>query len=348
MALVRRALAHVSAVLLLVPTLLLPASGSPPARIKVVVLEGMQRFPLQAMLAAGIAERHQIQLDMVRMGRPDGVYTVMQTGDFNVGFAAWLNVALLRSRGARITTVYSTSGYSNEVMVPADSPIRNIGDLRGKRVGVFGGPAAATTWLFRASALRLFGFDPVKDAQVHYSASPILQALLERRELDAILGLDPQISLMLESGRFRSVGNIGSMWRSATGQDPLLLAVTVNEPWARENPEVVRRFVAAYRESLEALRARADLWPRLRQRGRDQDGAWDRPALPTLRGRVRQPVGSAAPRGAARLCRDDPPDLRRCRRSASGDSSWNLRPVVPPLIIPASSPDHWPPGPLRV
>jgi ABC-type nitrate/sulfonate/bicarbonate transport system substrate-binding protein len=87
--------------------------------------------------------------------------------------------------------------------------------------------------------------------------------LLERRELDAVLSLDPQITQMLESGRFRSVGNVGRMWRSATGQDPLLLAVTVNEPWAREHADVVRRFVAAYRESLETLRRRADLWPEL-------------------------------------------------------------------------------------
>jgi len=243
-----------------------PAGTAPnplPAVIKVVALEGMQLFPVQAMLASGIAERHGLRLDLVRMGSPDGVYAVMQTGNFHVAFAAWLNVALLRSRGARITTVYSTSGYTNEVMVPTGSPTRRIGDLRGKRIGVFGGPAAATTWLFRASTLKLFGFDPAKDAQMYYTAAPILLALLEQGELDAILSLDPQITLMLETGRFRSVGSIGSMWRSATGQEPLLLAVTVNEPWAQDNAEVLRRFIAAYRESLDALRSRADLWPEL-------------------------------------------------------------------------------------
>jgi NitT/TauT family transport system substrate-binding protein len=261
--LVSRTLAGATAVLFAVATMAGAPPAAPPARIKVVALEGMQLLPLQVMLAARITERHQIQIEVVRVGSPDGIYTIMQTGDFHVGFAAWPNVALLRSRGARITTVYSTSRYTNEVMVPTDSSIRHVGDLRGKRVGVFGGPAAATTWLFRASALKVFAFDPMKEARIHYSAAPILQMLLARGELDAILSLDPHITLMLESGRFRSVGSIGSMWRAATGQDPLLLAVTVNEPWARDNPEIVRRFVSAYRESLDALRVRADLWPEL-------------------------------------------------------------------------------------
>lgn len=261
--LVSRMLAGVTAALFAATLTAGASSTAPPARIKVVALEGMQLFPLQVMLAGRIPDRHNIQIDIVKLGSPDGIYTVMQTGDFHVGFAAWPNVALLRSRGARITTVYSTSRSTNEVMVPTDSSIRQFGDLRGKRVGIFGGPAAATTWLFRATVLKLFAFDPMKEARIHYSVAPILQMLLARGELDAILSLDPQITLMLESGRFRSVGNIGSMWRAATGQDPLLLAVTVNEPWARDNPEVVRRFVSAYREALDALRTRADLWPEL-------------------------------------------------------------------------------------
>jgi len=37
----------------------------------------------------------------------------------------------MRAQGLKLTNVYSMSGYTNEVMVPLDSPLKSIGDLRG-------------------------------------------------------------------------------------------------------------------------------------------------------------------------------------------------------------------------
>lgn len=239
------------------------AQSPGPTRVKVAVIEGTQIFPMYVMQAKGIAEKHQLQIDQTRAASVQGLYTIVQTGEFQVAFGGWVTNALLRAQGHKITNVYSVSRYTNEMMVPVESPLKSVADLRGKRIGLFGGPSAATTWFFRLLMLKFFGFDPMREAKTHHGAPPLLMGMLEKGELDAILSLDPQIVQMLETGKFRSIGNLGDLWRARTGQDPLLVAVTVNETWARQNPAVVKRFVAAFRESLEVLKTRPEVWSEL-------------------------------------------------------------------------------------
>jgi NitT/TauT family transport system substrate-binding protein len=129
--------------------------------------------------------------------------------------------------------------YTNDVIVPIDSPLKTIADIKGKRIGLFGGPTAATSWLFRLQAVKFFGFDPMKESKIHYGAPPLLIGMMERGDLDAVLTLDPQITQLLETGKFRSIGNIGDIWRAKSGQNPMLVSVTVNEPWAKANPAKV-------------------------------------------------------------------------------------------------------------
>lgn len=239
------------------------AAAAAADKVKVVALEGSQLFPIQIMQTKGIAAKHGIEIDLQRVAGPQAVYTVMQAGDFHVGFGGWLSIVVLRAKGFKLTNVYSMVSYTNDVMVKADSPLKSMADLRGKRVGLFGGANAATSWLFRVVAVKFFGFDPTKDAKVHYGAPPLLIGMLERGELDAVLILDPFITQLLETGKFRSIGHLGKIWHEKTGQEPMLVAVTVNEPWAKANPDIVKRFVAAFREALIYLKTRPEAWPEI-------------------------------------------------------------------------------------
>jgi len=255
-----------------IPALAAPAAARSErprqATVKATVIEGTQRFPIYVMQTKGIADKYNLKIEEIKAAGPQALYTVMQTGDFQVSFGGWLSVALMRAQGYKFINVYSVYGYTNDVMVRTDSPLKSIADLKGKRIGVFGGPSAATTWLFRLEAVRYFGFDPLKEAKVQFGAPPLLIGLLEKGELDAILILDPQIVQLLETGKFRSIGNIGDIWREKTGQDPMLVAISMNETWAKSNPDVAKRFVAAYKESLEYLKTHPDVWPELaRQMG---------------------------------------------------------------------------------
>src|SRR3990170_5583065 len=152
-------------------------------KLKVVALEGIQLFPMQIMQTKGIAKKYGIDIDLMRVASPTASYTVMQTGDFHIGFGGWLSIAVLRAKGFKLSNVYSMVSYTNDVIVKADSPLKAMSELKGKRIGLFGGANAATTWLFRVVSVKYFGFDPTKEAKIHFGAPPLLIGMLERGEL---------------------------------------------------------------------------------------------------------------------------------------------------------------------
>ncbi len=229
--------------------------------MKVIVIDGTQRFPIYAMRTRGIADKYNLKVEEIPVSGPQAQYTAMQTGDFQVATTAWFPVVLMRAQGYKFTIVFPVSSYTDDIVVPADSPLKSMADLKGKRVGISGGPASSGTWIFRTEAVRFFGFDPMKEARVQFGAAPLLTGLMENNELDAVLIQNPQVVRLLETKKFRSLASFGDIWREKTGQDVMLVTIVMNEDWAKANREIAKRFVAAFKESAEYLKAHAEVWP---------------------------------------------------------------------------------------
>ena len=229
-------------------------------KIKVVALQGTQLLPVRVMQARGIPAKYGLELDVMEVASPPASYTAMQTGDVQVGFTGWIVSALLREKGFPLTNVYPMISYTNDVLVKEGSPLKSLADLKGKRVGLFGGANSATTWLYRLIVRKFYGFDAMKDSKIFFGAPPLLMGMLDRGDLDAALFLDPFISQMLETGKYRSIGELGDLWRRNVHQNPMLVAVTVNEKWAKANPDVVKRFLSAFRDAMTYLKNTPDAW----------------------------------------------------------------------------------------
>jgi NitT/TauT family transport system substrate-binding protein len=241
-----------------------PASVAPsePAEtaVKVIALQGVQDFPLIMMEQQGIAKKYKLKLEKQMVVDPQAEYTAMKLPEFQISFGGWPTIALMRSQGYKVTSIYSVMNYSNDILVKKDSPLKSIEDLKGKNIGVFGGPSASTTLFFRMVGSRFFDFDPLKQANVKFGAPPLLAGMLDRGDLDAVLLLDPVSTQLLDSGKYRTIGNIGEIWKQKTGQNPVFLCVVVNEAWAKANPDAVKRFVSAYKESVEYIKSHDDVW----------------------------------------------------------------------------------------
>ena len=97
----------------------------------------------------------------------------------------WLWVARERALGDDLLfTPYSTA--LGAVMAPKDSPIASLADLKGKSIGVAGGPIDKSWLMLRALALRS-GADLAKDARPVYGAPPLIAEKLAQGETDAAL-----------------------------------------------------------------------------------------------------------------------------------------------------------------
>jgi ABC-type nitrate/sulfonate/bicarbonate transport system substrate-binding protein len=236
------------------------SGGGDLAVVKPLVIQGTQLFPIKVMQDTGIAAKHHLKVEPQMMAGPEALYTRMLAPGFQVGFGAWAKIAQLRAAGHHLVNVFSMYGYTNDVLVKNDSPYRSLADLKGKRVGQFGGPGAGTTLMYRLEAKKFFGYDPQKDAQPFFGAPGLLAGQLGKGQLDGALLLDPVLDQLLLTGQYRSIGNLGQIWRQRTGQSPMLVSINMNEDWANANPQVARNFVAAYSEAQKYIKTHPQVW----------------------------------------------------------------------------------------
>ena len=256
--------------------------STPPATVHVVVQQGRQAFPIQVMQQQGIAAAHHLKLDLTRAADPQAIYTAIQAGNFDVAFGGWPTLALLRQKGSDVTVTGPVDRFTNEVLVRSDSPIRSFADLRGRRLGLYAGPTGTSTILLRLICVRFYGFDPVTAASVQYGAAPLLMNALDRGDLDAALILDPLIAQELETRRYRSVGDLGAIWRERTGQQLMEVGVAMRASWDRAHASVARGFMSAYEEALGYLRSHPGAWTWLA----GSVGIEDPPGVALLRSRT--------------------------------------------------------------
>ncbi len=231
--------------------------------VNVVVLPGTQLFPVSVMKLRGLDRKHGIKINEVRVSGVQGMLIRAAKLDFDVMFMTWTNVPTLRAKGVDVMNVFATSNFSHDLFVKKNSPIKSWKDLKGKTVGLPGSAAATSTQLFRYEMKKFFGISP-DEVQVRFAAPGLLAAQLERGDIDASLLFEPTASKFLASGEYRAIGGLGDAYQANTGKvPPPYINVVMNGGWAKKNPDVAKRFVAALKESLQYLAKSDDVWPEL-------------------------------------------------------------------------------------
>ena len=93
-------------------------------------------------------------------------------GSVDLILSDWLWVARERALGDDLV-FYPYSSTLGAVMVPANSPIEDVADLKGKKLGVAGGPLDKS-WLLLQALARRSGLDLKKQSDIVYGAPPLL------------------------------------------------------------------------------------------------------------------------------------------------------------------------------
>jgi NitT/TauT family transport system substrate-binding protein len=192
----------------------------------------------------------------------------MLAGQMDIGvmgdFPASINMTTFQEKGNGVNTLFistlgiSPSGAGNAIMVPKDSSIRSIADLRGKEVSVpFG--SAAHGMLLRA--LRGAGLNPAKDVKLVSQSPEVGGSNLRTKQIDAHANFVPFGELFPFRGFARKI------FDGAQTGVPTMHGVLVRSDFAKENPEVVVAYLKAvleanrrFREQPEVMSAKIEKW----------------------------------------------------------------------------------------
>ena len=141
-----------------------------------------------------------------------------------------------------------------DFVVLADSPIKALPDLKGKKVGM--SPAGSATSALAAAILSTnYGVKPT-DFQAVPGNDPRIAQFLVQKDIEAA-ALRTVTLALLPNVKLRNLGNFRDEWRKLTHADaePVLAVGLVRNDWLAANPQGAAKVVAAMRDAYQAGKA---------------------------------------------------------------------------------------------
>ena len=231
--------------------------------MKVGVLKfGTVNWELDVIKTHGLDAKEGFALEVVPFGANDAADVALMGGAVNAVVEDWLFVSRQRSDGVPLTFIPYSSNVG-AVMVGPDSPARALADLKGKKVGIAGGPLDKGWLLLRAYARQKHGLDLAKEVQPVYAAPPLLAEKLRSGELDAALNYW-NFGARLEAQGYRRLVGVGEV-QEALGLPASVpqLGYVFQEDWGDANAALVEAFARASRGAKEIMRTSDAEWQRL-------------------------------------------------------------------------------------
>ena len=254
--------------------------------LKVGVIKfGTVSWELDVIKNHGLDEAEGVTLDILELASKNATSVALQAGEVDIIVTDWIWVSRQRAEGATFTFI-PYSHAVGAVMVPAGSQVRTIEDLKGKRLGIAGGPLDKSWLLLRGLARERYAMDLDRDVEKVFAAPPLLNEEILAGRLDAVLNFW-HFAARLEAAGFGRVIEIAEVTRDLGIERPVpLIGYVFDESLAAGRREDVTAFVRATRRA-KAILADSDAeWDRLRPLMKAPDDATFR----ALRDRHRQGI----------------------------------------------------------
>src|SRR3954453_5871021 len=177
---------------------------------------GAQDLVTFVMQEQGFAEKHNLDLTVNSSQTPPALHAAIGQHTVDVGFGGLPAMAVARQqgRGAMIFDVLTSP--SNVVVTRNDSDIRTFSDLRGRKLGAFGGRSSATFAITSIVAKEKYGIDDL-GGQVDIIEAPdaAMLGLLDAGNIDAaLIGTTATVQALL-SGKYRTLSDISQDYQAA-------------------------------------------------------------------------------------------------------------------------------------
>ena len=253
----------------------------------------MKLYPRNSFAVAtkmGWFEKAGIKIEPVPLPGSGDCTKLVATGEIPFALPSAEPVLVIRPQGADVKFFYTAyQGNIYGFAVPADSPIKTVADLKGKKIGVIGMGSAGA--IVARALVADAGMDPVKDVSIVVAGEGgQTAALLSSNQVDALSQFDTQYALVENAGvklrlfdhpelaKFPSNGFIalGDTLKTKRKQAiALAKGYAMGTAFAMANPEAAIRMLwevfpqtratgkdeaTALRDDIATLNARAKSW----------------------------------------------------------------------------------------
>ncbi len=98
---------------------------------------GTNSFPPFVIKKFALDKKYGFELQPIPVSTSQATANALQAGGGDIGILDWITLARMQSRGVKLVGVAPFLIWANTVIVRTNSPIQNLGDLKGKKVGIY-------------------------------------------------------------------------------------------------------------------------------------------------------------------------------------------------------------------
>ncbi|PVE23612.1 ABC transporter substrate-binding protein [Microvirga sp. KLBC 81] len=240
-----------------------PARAQDDHKIKVGLLKfGTVAWEVDTIRHHGLDRRHDIAVVPTEFASNEAAKVALQAGAVDMIVTDWPWVARQRGEGVAFSFVPYSRAVGALMILPGSS-IESLRDLKGKRIGVVGGPLDKSWLLLRAYAQKELGVDFAEAVEPVFGAPPLLNEELARGRIDAVLTYWHYAARLEASGARPLLTVTEILRRLGIGGDVPMLGYAFREEWAGREEAALQGFVAASREAKALLASSEEEWVRL-------------------------------------------------------------------------------------
>jgi len=262
-------------VALIVGAMLAASSAVAADRLRIAVQKtGTLAWELEILRAHDLDRQADLEIELTELASTEAGKVALKGGAADMILSDWLWVTRERSLGDDLV-FYPYSSALGAVMVPKDSPIADVADLKGRKLGVAGGPLDKS-WLLLQALARRSGIDLAKEAQIAYGAPPLLTQKALQGETEATLTFWNFCVELEAKGLRRAIAMKDVVRRLGAAGPVAMVGYVFDSGWAARHRAPLDRFFAAMHQVENIVAGSPEEWQRLAPRiGASDAGALD-------------------------------------------------------------------------
>jgi NitT/TauT family transport system substrate-binding protein len=241
-----------------------PSATAEPSHLKVGVLKfGTVNWQLDSLKTNAFDRAENLSLEVMELASKNATSVALQAGDVDMIVSDWIWVNRQRAAGEDLVFFPYSTELGSLVAGP-DTAYHDVLELKGKKIGVAGGPIDKSWLVLRAWTRKYRGFDIADESEAIFAAPPLLNEQLRTGRIDAVLTFWPYAARLEAGGAIRLLDVDKLVMDLGVTHPTALVGYVFRERLLREQPGAIEAFFRAV-ASTNALLAKSDSeWERLR------------------------------------------------------------------------------------
>ncbi|MFB4311272.1 ABC transporter substrate-binding protein [Actinomadura sp. GTD37] len=227
------------------------------AEVKLGVIPIIDIAPVKLGITKGVFARHKLKVTTQDAQGGAAIVPAVVSGDFQFGYSNIVSLLVAREKGVPVTMVSIGARASDDPMddgsgqlMTRDAEIAKVADLKGRKIAV--NTLKGINEVAVASVLKKNGLQR-GDAKLVEMPIPNMPAALKNGQVDAAMLSEPFITVAAGQGAKPLPVSYAGM-----GANLPFAGWFASKQYAAQNPDVVKRFTAALKESMAYAEAHPD------------------------------------------------------------------------------------------